>query len=275
MRPTRVQKVIALALCFTVSIWMFYLGVNASRAIEKGLSADVCLIDPILDYFQPASAYLGKHILFRDIITGIDGIFIDFSLVVMGLIYLVTSRSISFLPTVILFYLIRAIANNIAIFPVPKIYIFEYPGVPSYFVDYRRLNDLYYSGHTGMFVVYIIDCFQCKRSGWNFIFVPFCIYTIFILLVEGIHYGNDIIYGFASAALLARIVFRYRYNWNLVFFKAIVLLIRLVKGAHAFLKEKIAQFQGKSETDPTKAACPGVSHSSLENVNVSAGMPSG
>lgn len=271
MRPSRFQKVTALVLSFVLSGLFFYVGFNAVRTFQPRLGTTGCLHDPILSYLQPASAYLAKNKLMKDILTAIDGIFIDLSLVIMGLIYLVTAKSISFLPTVILFYLIRAIANNIAIFPVPEIYIFEFPGVPSYFVDYRRLNDLYYSGHTGMFVIYIIDCFQNKRGKWNLLFVPACLYTVFILLVEGIHFGNDIIYGFASAALLARIIYRYRYSWNILFFKSVALLIRVIQKFYCFLRDRIRQFQGKGGKDfGEAAACPG-NQSSLENVNVSAG----
>lgn len=271
MRPTRTQKAVTLVLSFVLSGLFYYVGLNLVRSLQPRLGATGCLHDPILSYLQPASAYLEKNKLMKDILTAIDGVLIDLSLVVMGLIYMVTSRSISFLPTVIIFYLVRAIANNIVVFPVPDIYIFEYPGVPSYFVDYRRLNDLYYSGHTGMFVVYIVDCFQNKRGWWNFVLVPACLYTVFILLVEGIHYGNDIIFGFASAAFLSRIIYRYRYDWNIIFFKAVVLLIRAIQWSYNFLRDRIRQFQGKEESSFGEAgACPG-NQSSLENVNVSAG----
>lgn len=271
MKPSRSQKAWVLILSFVLSGFFYYIGFNAVRAFQYRITAENCLYDPILHYLAPASAYLAEHKLFKDIITAIDGLFIDFSLAVMGLVYLVTAKSISFLPTTILFYLIRAIANNIVIFPIPDIYVFEYPGVPSYFVDYRRLNDLYYSGHTGMFVIYIVDCFQNKRARWNFLFVPFCLYTIFILLVEGIHYTNDIIYGFASAALLSRIVYRYRYNWNIIFFKSVVLVIRMLEGAYNFLREKIGQFHKQEPKDVDgPGGLPGANQSSLENVNLSA-----
>ena len=271
MKPSRYLKVWALILSFVLSGFFYYIGFNAVRMYEFRITATTCLFDPILHYLAPASAYLAEHKLFKDIITAIDGIFIDLSLVIMGLVYLLTAKSISFLPTTILFYAVRAIANNIVIFPIPDIYVFEDPGIPSYFVDYRRLNDLYYSGHTGMFVVYIVDCFQNKRARWNFLFVPFCLYTVFILLVEGIHYTNDIIYGFASAAFLSRIIYRYRYDWNILYFKGVVLIIRIIQGTYNFLRERICQFPKQRSRDlEAPGVCPSVNQSSLENVNVSA-----
>lgn len=272
MKPSRKDKVWAFVLSWAVSVFVYYLGFNAVRENQHYITPNVCVYDPILDLISPASFYLQDHRTFLDIITAIDGIFIDLSLCIMGLIYMVNAKSISFLPTVIIFYLVRAIANNIVIFPIPDNYVFDFPGIPSYFVSYAKTNDLYYSGHTGMFVIYILDCFQNKRAKWNLIFIPACLYTIFILLLEGIHFTNDIIIGFVAAAFISRIVYRYRYHWNLLFFKGCVLTIRIIKGSYNFLKDKIRQFQGKPEKGvDQEGACPSINHSSLENVNLSAG----
>lgn len=272
MKPSRREKLWAFALSWGVSVFFFYLGFNAVRENQHEITADTCVFDPILTLISPASFYLQEHNTFLQILTAIDGIFIDFSLCVMGLIYMVTAKSISFLPTVIIFYLVRAIATNMVIFPQPDNYVFYYPGVPSYFVSYAKTNDLYFSGHTGMFVVYICDCFQNKRAKWNYIFLPFGLYTIFILLLEGIHFTNDILVGFIAAAFISRIIYRTRYHWNLWFFKGCVLVIRGVKGSYNFLRDKVRQFQGKpAKGSEGQGACPGINHSSLENVNLSAG----
>lgn len=271
MKPSRKDKAWAFVLSWALSVFVYYLGHNAVRMNEYRITPTTCVYDPILDFVSPASFYLQNHRTFLDILTAIDGVFIDFSLCVMGLIYMVTAKSISFLPTVIIFYVVRAIANNIVIFPMPDNYIFDFPGIPSYFVSYAKTNDLYYSGHTGMFVIYICDCFQNKRAKWTYIFLPFCLYTVFILLLEGIHYLNDCIIGFVAAAFISRIVYRYRYHWNLLFFKGCVLVIRAVRAVGNFFEARVDRLRGKTGKSVEAGACPSINHSSLENVNLSAG----
>ena len=260
------HKAISALMCLHLTGFFYYVGLNLTRTALTKMGTSACLYDPVLTFLTPASNYLASHDLLKNIITAIDGIFIDFSIGSLGLIYMVTAKSISFLPTVILFYGVRAIANNLVIFPVPSNYIFADPGVPSYFVDYRRLNDLYFSGHTGLFTIYLLDCFQNKRAVFNFVFAPFCFYTVFILLVEGIHYGNDIIIGFVCAAFLSRIVYRYRYFWNLLFFRFIVFGISSCERLYNFMSSKVRQFhkKGAKQTEGTHA-CPRAVEPPAEN----------
>jgi len=271
MKPSRKDKAWAFVLSWVISVFVYYLGHNAVRMNEPRITPATCIYDPILDYVSPASYYLQNHRVFLDILTALDGLFIDFSLCVMGLIYMVTAKSISFLPTVIIFYLVRAIANNIVIFPMPDNYIFDFPGIPSYFVSYAKTNDLYYSGHTGMFVIYVCDSFQNKRAKWCYVFIPGLLFTVFILLIEGIHYFNACIIGFVAAAFISRAVYRYRYHWNLLFFKLCVLGIRMARAIGNFFRARLHQLRGKPGKSVEAGACPSINQSSLENVNLSAG----
>ena len=260
------HKAISALMCLLLTGFFYYISVNLTRTTLAKMGTNACLYDPVLTFLTPASNYLASHELFKNILTAIDGIFIDFSICSLGLIYMLTAKSISFLPTVILFYGVRAIANNLVIFPVPSNYILTDPGVPSYFVDYRRLNDLYFSGHTGLFTIYLLDCFQNKRAKFNFVFAPFCFYTVFILLVEGIHYGNDIIIGFVCAAFLSRLIYRFRYFWNLLFFRFVVFVVSSCERLYGFMSSKVRQFQKKGTKQiEENTTCPAIVPSSLEN----------
>ena len=268
MQLKKSHKVISALLCLLLTGFFYYVSFNLTRKALTKMGTKGCVYDPVLEFLSPASNYLADHVLFKDILTALDGVFIDFSIGSLGLIYMISAKSISFLPTVMLFYGIRAIATNIVIFPVPPNYIFNDPGVPSYFVDYRRLNDLYFSGHTGLFVIYVLDCFQNKRAAYNFVFAPFLFYTVFLLLLEGIHYGNDIVIGFVCAAFLSRIVYRYRYAWNLIFFRFLVFNISLCERLYNFLSTKVQEFQkkgGKQELE--NPACLSVNPPPTENVD--------
>lgn len=261
----------AFFICIFLSGFFIFAGNVLNVSQLSLLNPQTCLYDPVLTSLLPITNFLREHPLLKNIISAIDGVFIDFSMCSIGLIYVITAKSITFLPTIILFYLVRAVSNNMVIFPIPQSYIFEYPGVPSYFVDYRKLNDLYFSGHTGCFVIYILDCFQNKRAWANFVFVPFGVFTVFILLVEGIHYANDIVIGFACATFLSRAVYRYRYEWNLMFFKSVVFVLKLVTGFYSFLSSKIRQFHKKTPgKGEMKEACPSTQNlTNLENADTS------
>jgi hypothetical protein len=202
-----------------------------------------CIYDPIHRMILPAAYYLRDANLLTRFITAIDAFIIDLSICSLGLFYVITGRTSTFLPTVVAFYLIRTIAINIVTFPLPKFYFFENPGFPSYFVDYDRVNDLYFSGHAGCLMIYIMDCLQNNRKKLLLVFVPFFIYTVLILLVEGIHYTNDIIIGVMCAIAINRLNYLYRLQVNLALFKTIGLVLSPIGKLLEEFQLKITVFQ--------------------------------
>jgi hypothetical protein len=228
-------------------------GVNSINELEM-LSATpgtskACIHDPVHKLIEPAANYMRNSTLLTKVLTALDAFIIDISICSLGLFYVITGRTSTFLPTIVAFYLVRTIALNIVTFPIPDFYFFEYPGFPSYFVDYDRVNDLYFSGHSGCLAIYIMDCLQNKRKKLLYIFVPFFIYTVAILLVEGIHYTNDIIIGVLCAITLSRLNFKYRLQINLFLFQAIGIVCSPWGKIYEELQNKITVFHLKNKKE--------------------------
>ena len=207
-----------------------------------------CIYDPIHKLIKPGSDFLSSSKILTRVLTALDAFVIDFSICSLGLYYIITGRTSTFLPSIVMFYLIRTIALNIVTFPIPTVYFFEYPGFPSYFVDYDRVNDLYFSGHAGCLMIYIMDCLQNRRRKLLFAFVPFFIYTVIILLIEGIHYTNDIIIGVVFAMTVSRLNYIHRLRINLFLFQAIGVVFSPWERLLEEFRNKISVFQNKHQS---------------------------
>jgi len=238
---------------FALACSLIAQGINSINELEMlpatPGSNKVCIYDPVHKLIQPVANYMRDSSLLTKTLTALDAFIIDISICSLGLFYVITGRTSTFLPTIVAFYLVRTIALNIVTFPIPDFYFFEYPGFPSYFVDYDRVNDLYFSGHSGCLMIYIMDCLQNKRHKLLYIFVPFFLYTVAILLVEGIHYTNDIIIGVLCAITLSRLNYKYRLQVNLILFHAIGIVCSPWAKIYEEFQNKIAVFQLKNKKE--------------------------
>ena len=180
--------------------------------VNKARPTDACIYDQVLDSILPVTRFLRYSPRFKQIVTGIDGVLIDFSIVFTGALMILIANTASAIPSLVLFFGIRSIALNIVTFPNSDEYIFESPGIPSYFVDYDKVNDLYFSGHTGTIFILLIDAVVHRQKIRSIFFSMFLSYTIFILIAQQIHYLNDIIIGMTTGALAWMIIYKNRYS---------------------------------------------------------------
>ena len=118
-------------------------------------------------------------------------------------------------------YSIRAMFLKSIYLPLPNFYMFQNPDFPSLFVDYQRQSDLYFSGHTGCMMMLTVDSY-IRQTKLSFILaLSILLFTIYVLIVEGIHYSNDILIGLCASTLIARMCYRYRYNFNIALMKVL------------------------------------------------------
>ena len=245
-RQFKIKSILAVAVIWAcagmVSNWLSTYN-NNKMTVESLDSAQACIYDPVHHLVLPVAERVKKSAPLTKFMTGLDAFIIDFSICSLGLYFIITGRTSTFLASVVAFYLTRTIALNIVTFPIPGFYFFENPGFPSYFVDYDRVNDLYFSGHSGCLMIYIIDSIQNKHFKLLYVFVPFFVYTVFILLIEGIHYTNDIIIGVMTAVLLQRVIYLNRLKINLFLFSLLGLVLTPCGRLVEELQRKIVIFQ--------------------------------
>jgi hypothetical protein len=168
---------------------------------------NVCIYDPLQDFLAPLSIMLKNQTFLRKLLLALDSLMIDLVIYVLGATWILHGRTKSFIPSLIIFYATRSIVLTISKWPLPRIYLFEDPGVPSYFVDYDKTNDLFFSGHCGGITVMITDCFLNRRRSPGVFLVFLLAYTFFVLAAEGGHYTNDMLVGVIVGFTISRIYF--------------------------------------------------------------------
>lgn len=166
-----------------------------------------CIWDPLHQLLNPLSRHLKRHDFLRKMLLAFDSILIDLSVLYFGITWAIYGRTKSFMPSLLIFYVTRALVLNICKWPLPKLYLFGDPGVPSYFVDYDQTNDLYFSGHCGCLTVMTTDCYLNGRRRWVVLLFLVLTYTFFVLALEGGHYTNDMIIGVIAGFTIDRLYF--------------------------------------------------------------------
>ncbi|KRW98796.1 hypothetical protein PPERSA_10567 [Pseudocohnilembus persalinus] len=154
-----------------------------------------CMIDQgheVLDYVNNAvqnSETLAKMILIAQSLS------VDIVCISSAAFWLFKGNSMRLPLAVILFYLIRM--PNIYVFTpkFPEGFFFEYPGFPSFCVPYGRSSDFFFSGHTGIMVIMVLEW---RKLGYHkmkvFSSILLC-YVMFSLLTIRIHYTVDVTIG--------------------------------------------------------------------------------
>jgi hypothetical protein len=187
---------------------------------ERPSSLSNCIWDPLHQLLLPISIQLESQHLARKLLLALDSLVIDGVIIFLGLTWAFTGRTKGFIPSLLAFYIVRAIILNVGQWPLPKVYLFGDPGLPSMFVDYDRTNDLYFSGHCGGITVMLTDSFLHRRNALVIILSLLLAYTFFILAVEGGHYTNDMIIGTIVGFTICRIYYDVKEPAALFFLKS-------------------------------------------------------
>ena len=209
---TNVRKRLAVLVGVLLTLTSFKIFTELYISYQKStLQKNVCIYDRTLEIVLPVTRLFRYSPEIKHIFTAIDGVLIDFSIIFTGAVMILKAHTASAIPSLVFFFGVRSIALNIVSFPNSDEYIFESPGIPSYFVFYGKVNDLYFSGHTGTILILLLDSFAHKQKLRSIFFSIFLIYTLFILITEHIHYLNDIIIGIITGTFVFLSVYRHRY----------------------------------------------------------------
>lgn len=84
-------------------------------------------------------------------------------------------------------------------FKYPTRYIWGDPGFPSLFVPYDITCDFYFSGHTGILIIFTLNNFTRRRKLIGLFTLVFTMYMITLLMVYQAHYSIDCPVGIIAA----------------------------------------------------------------------------
>lgn len=209
--PTFTQKVFFLTL--TVCFWILISNINLIlQLVFRSHWENRSVIDSYQWMCLPISNFLLGSSFWRNFLLVSNAWFIDVvSLFVMFHFCYDPSFSI-FLISAMMFYLLRGIATAIVVFPMPQPYLFIDPEIYSFFVSYRILCDMYFSGHTGLMALYMI---VSKQMGWHrfrYVCATALVLTVFMLMVTGGHFMNDCILGYMAARVICENSFTHKHS---------------------------------------------------------------
>lgn len=197
-------------LLLSLAIFIFTLGwiqMSLSSLHKTQGAGSICIWDPLHHLLAPLSKKLRSSDFFTNLLLALDSLLIDVTIVYLGLSWAFHGRTKSFIPSLLLFYITRALILNIGKWPLPRLYLFGNPGVPSFFVDYDKTNDLFFSGHCGGLTVMLADSYFNGRQRLAIFLSVLLVYTFFVLAVLGGHYTNDMIIGSLVGFTIARLYF--------------------------------------------------------------------
>jgi hypothetical protein len=107
------------------------------------------------------------------------------------LLWICYGKSGALLWKLVIFYGLRAACQKIFFFRYPPGYIWGYPGFPSLFVPYDITCDFYFSGHTGILVIFLLNNWVRGRKILALFVGAFGIFMVTLLMIYQAHYSID------------------------------------------------------------------------------------
>ena len=226
----RSTKIISLAVVLLYGT-LLYLLANSFFAVWSQSYSSVSFTDYAHDAVVNFTNFLSQHRWARSFILGFDSFLIDVCAAGVIVLWMVYGVSKSLLFSIVIFYSIRTLGMSFCQWPLPKFIVFEDPGFPSLLVSYAMTNDLYFSGHTGIMTILVLETWLYYRSPAFFALALFALlYTVFTLAVLQAHFINDILIGFVTAVWIQQLIYRYRYSLTIHVLRIYTWAFKTLKG---------------------------------------------
>jgi hypothetical protein len=153
--------------------------------------------DKVIDALQIVNDFINKsgNELYRDLMQMACSFFVDVVFLTTFGYWVVRGKGIRLPISLAIFYIVRALVQQVWISPFPEGYYWEAPLLPSLVVPYGRGSDFFFSGHSGFLVICASEWHKIKMPKMRNFAICVAIYTIFILLSYRIHYSIDVFTG--------------------------------------------------------------------------------
>jgi len=185
------RKQLAVKFCiYLFSISLLFLGRFTVPDNEP-----TCIVDQVQNWFVSVNYFILHNTSWRNAMQIICSLFMDIVYLTTAGYWVLYGRSGRLIISMIFFYAVRALIQQIWQSPFPAGFWWYDPGFPSLVVPYGRGSDFFFSGHMGFLV---ICASEWKKNGHLLVTLLItigAIYTCFILLVYQIHYSIDIFTG--------------------------------------------------------------------------------
>jgi PAP2 superfamily C-terminal len=204
IRSQPVRSVRALALRLTVTtvalvIWFWTQSVIGARGTPP-----TAIGDRLHDATAPANLYLHAHPSAANALLIVSSGIIDLLGIFLLSKWIFGSQLRPFLALVIVLGL-RQVMQVLVSLPAPPQAIWHYPGFPSLLVTYGVANDYFFSGHTAIAVLAIIEIARARKRWLTALGLLIALFEIMTVLILRVHYTMDVFTGIVTGLYAAHL----------------------------------------------------------------------
>ena len=195
------NKIIKLFISFIITL-AFGLFNNIriiSNPTPHNIGGRICYEDIIHNLTKKINMLFIFNSIFRKIVEICGTSFLDLLCIISAVIWIIYAVDWKLVLSLLLFYGIRGILQNIVRMSKPDLLYFPYPDFPSILTSYVRGSDYFYSGHCGIPIILACE-FKWLNSR---VFTLCCVFVslseVFLMICCRGHYTIDIIVGILMA----------------------------------------------------------------------------
>jgi len=182
-------KIITVAIIFAGQLFIKFGGFIQDKDVEKPEDQIQNLTHSINEYATKENLPFGKA---WQIICSLT---LDIQFFLVLFFWLWKGFSFRVVIALLMFYLIRAVLQELFVLPFPEDFYWEYPGFPCLMNAYGRQSDFFYSGHIGFSALCTIENFRCGAKWAGYFGVFATVFQGITLITFRVHYTIDIVTG--------------------------------------------------------------------------------
>ena len=169
-------------------------------------NASECMNDHLYNQLATINQFLRDNEQLKNAIIITAGLIMDFLFMMICIRFICFHKNCRLVATLLAFYLIKGIIQNLFTFATPNDQLWGFPGVNSLVVSYYPINGFIYSNHVGGCLISFLEfrkdgCYILKKVAFLAIFME-----AFVLIVTRAHYSIEIIGGLVFAHYLYIII---------------------------------------------------------------------
>lgn len=149
------------------------------------------IFDRLHDWTAPLNCFFHQHPFAANFVLITTSFWIDAGILFLSMRALFGPSIRPFLE-LFLFGLFRQCLQFLVTLPIPQGIIWEYPGFPSLMANYSIQHDLYFSAHTGISLLVVLELMGTEKKWLYWTGIFFFGYVVITLITFRIHYTMDI-----------------------------------------------------------------------------------
>ncbi|CAI2361288.1 unnamed protein product [Moneuplotes crassus] len=147
------------------------------------------------NWLLPLNLFAMDHPYFRDSWIATTSFLLDLQFFIVMINWFKDGYSMRTPVSLIMFYAIRAVIQQLYVLPFPEHIYWEDPGFPCLLNIYGRQSDFFYSGHIGFCLMCVFENYNLRATKCMAFAIFSTFFVGFTLLTFRVHYSIDIFTG--------------------------------------------------------------------------------